>query len=56
VCPENCIVRDETYVHDPLELAAAKARARGWAARQNSARTALRQRAAAAVAATSRQA
>jgi formate hydrogenlyase subunit 6/NADH:ubiquinone oxidoreductase subunit I len=53
VCPENCIVRDEGYVHDPNELAAAKERARGWAARQNATRTALRQRAAAAVAATS---
>lgn len=53
VCPENCIVRDEQYVHDPDELAAAKVKARGWAARQNAVRTAMRQRAAAAVAAAS---
>jgi ferredoxin len=51
VCPEDCIVRDEAYVHDPGELEEAKAKARAWASRQNALRGAVRARAAAAVAA-----
>lgn len=51
LCPEKCIVPDETYVHDPVELAAAKKRAKAWAARQNATRKRIRERAAAAVAA-----
>lgn len=51
LCPEKCIVPDETYVHDPVELAAAKERAKAWAARQNATRKRIRERAAAAVAA-----
>jgi ferredoxin len=53
VCPENCIVRDDAYVHDPTALEAAKAKARAWAARQNASRGAVRARAAAAVSALS---
>lgn len=45
VCPENCIVPDTGYVHDPVELEAAKAKARVWAARQNTMRKAMRARA-----------
>lgn len=51
ICPEKCIVPDETYVHDPVELAAAKERAKAWAAKQNAMRKRIRERAAAAVAA-----
>lgn len=51
ICPEKCIVPDETYVHDPVELADAKERAKAWAAKQNATRKRLRERAAAAVAA-----
>ncbi len=51
ICPEKCIVPDETYVHDPVELAAAKERAKAWAAKQNATRKRIRERAAAAVAA-----
>ena len=54
VCPENCIVRDEGYVHDPAELAAAKERAKVWARRQNDMKRALKERALAAIAAVSR--
>ena len=35
VCPENCIVPDTEYVHDPLELAAAKESAKAWARKRN---------------------
>jgi formate hydrogenlyase subunit 6/NADH:ubiquinone oxidoreductase subunit I len=45
VCPENCIVPDLEYVHEPAELEAAKAKARDWAARQNTMRKAVRSRA-----------
>jgi formate hydrogenlyase subunit 6/NADH:ubiquinone oxidoreductase subunit I len=53
ICPEKCIVRDDEYVHDPVELEAAKARARDWANRQNGLRQRVRERAARAVAAVS---
>lgn len=51
ICPEKCIVRDETYVHDPVELSAAKLRAREWAKRQNATRQGVKERAARAIAA-----
>ena len=51
ICPEKCIVRDEAYVHDPAELAAAKLQAKEWAKRQNGLRQRVRERAAAAVSA-----
>ena len=35
VCPENCIVPDTEYVHDPLELAAAKESAKARARNRN---------------------
>ena len=53
ICPEACIVHDDAYVHDPVELAAAKARAKTWASRQNELRRRIRERAAGAVAAVS---
>ena len=53
ICPEACIVHDDRYVHDPVELEAAKARAKTWAARQNEVRRRIRERAATAVAAVS---
>ena len=31
VCPVDCISIDEVYVHDPIELEAAKTKARAWA-------------------------
>ena len=31
VCPADCISFDPSYVHDPEELAGAKAKAREWA-------------------------
>ena len=49
VCPENCIVRDLDYVHDALELEAAKAHARDWSRNQNVLKRAIHDRAAAAV-------
>jgi formate hydrogenlyase subunit 6/NADH:ubiquinone oxidoreductase subunit I len=53
VCPEACIVPDEEYVRDPLELAAAKLRAKAWASKRNQTTRALKSRADAAVAAVS---
>jgi len=53
ICPEACIVHDEVYVHDPAELAEAKAKAKTWASRQNELRRRIRERAAGAVAAVS---
>lgn len=55
ICPEQCIVRDEAYVHVPEELAAAKEQARDWAKRQNVLRQRVRDRAAAAVAAVRKE-
>lgn len=49
VCPEDCIVPDPVYVHDKVELEAAKARARDWSRNQNVLRRAIQERAAAAV-------
>jgi ferredoxin len=49
VCPENCIVRDPEYVHDKVELEAAKAHAREWSRNQSTLRRAMQERAAAAV-------
>ena len=54
VCPENCIVPDTAYVHDPVELEAAKERARNWARAQNVTKRAVRDRALAAIAAVAR--
>jgi formate hydrogenlyase subunit 6/NADH:ubiquinone oxidoreductase subunit I len=51
VCPENCIVHDAGYTHAPLELAAAKERARGWARSRNELNRQLRARAVGAIAA-----
>lgn len=48
VCPEACIVPDPDYVADPAVLEAAKAKARRWAAMQNTNRKAIRARATAA--------
>jgi len=45
VCPEDCIVPNVEYVHDPVELAAAKEQAKVWAGRQNRLRRAVRERA-----------
>lgn len=56
ICPEQCIVRDEAYVHEPAELAAAKERAKVWAKRQNGLRQRVRERAAAAVSAVRKEA
>ena len=53
ICPEKCIVHDDDYVHDPVELSDAKAHARDWAKRQNELRQRVRERAARAVAAVS---
>jgi formate hydrogenlyase subunit 6/NADH:ubiquinone oxidoreductase subunit I len=50
VCPEDCIVPDTGYVHDPIELAAAKEQAKVWAARQNRLRRAVKERASTAAA------
>ena len=33
-CPVDCIALAPHYVHDPVELAAAKAKARAWARRR----------------------
>lgn len=41
-CPVDCIAPDPHYVHDPAELAAAKARARAWARRRYQAEQAQR--------------
>ena len=49
VCPENCITYDSEYAHDPLELVAAKTKAKAWAHRQNETRQNLRARALAGV-------
>ncbi|MEO8538369.1 MAG: ferredoxin family protein [bacterium] len=54
ICPEKCIVPDDGYHHDPVELTAAKVRARDWAKRQNGLKQRVKDRAAAAIAATSR--
>lgn len=54
VCPENCIVPDAGYVHDAVELAAAKEAAKAWARRRSTTTRLMRERAAAAVAAVSR--
>ena len=51
ICPENCIVRDEAYVHEAVELEAAKANARDWAKRRNVLRQRVKERAARAIAA-----
>ena len=51
ICPEKCIVHDDAYTHEPLELEAARGRARDWAKRQNGLRQRVKDRAAAAVAA-----
>ncbi|HEY7294310.1 MAG TPA: ferredoxin family protein [Dehalococcoidia bacterium] len=51
VCPVNVIAYDPEYQHDPLELAAAKERARAWARRQREAAQRRKSRAAAAAAA-----
>lgn len=34
VCPVHVISHDQAYVHDPVELEAAKQKARGWARRE----------------------
>ncbi len=49
VCPEDCIHPDPVYRHDPEELAAAKAKARTWAAKQNVLKRRRRERALAAI-------
>ena len=57
VCPEHCIVPDPAYVHDPVELAAAKVKARDWNTRRRATQQRIReraQRAAAMVAARNR--
>jgi formate hydrogenlyase subunit 6/NADH:ubiquinone oxidoreductase subunit I len=48
ICPELCIVHDDDYVHEAVELAAAKEKAKAWAGRQNEKRKAIKARAAAA--------
>ncbi|MGH2633865.1 MAG: hypothetical protein ACRDG3_10690 [Tepidiformaceae bacterium] len=45
---------DVGYVHDALELAAAKEQAKAWAARQNRLRRAVKDRAMAAAAAVAK--
>ncbi len=55
ICPEKCIVDDAAYIHEPDVLQAAKVRAKDWARRQNSLRQAVKDRAARAIAATSKQ-
>jgi formate hydrogenlyase subunit 6/NADH:ubiquinone oxidoreductase subunit I len=54
VCPEACIVPDTAYVHNTVELEAAKAKARAWASRQNETRKNVRARAMAAAVAVRR--
>lgn len=54
VCPEACIVPDTAYIHDPVELEEAKAKARAWASRQNEMRKNVRARAIAAALAVRR--
>ncbi|MEP6870801.1 MAG: ferredoxin family protein [Anaerolineaceae bacterium] len=49
VCPEGCITADAGYTHDPIELAAARTKAKAWAHRQNENRQKLRARALAGV-------
>jgi NAD-dependent dihydropyrimidine dehydrogenase PreA subunit len=49
VCPVNVIAFDPTYVHEPVELEAAKERARGWARKQRQLKEQRRVRAAMAV-------
>src|SRR5438105_11084712 len=49
VCPVNVISHDPSYVHDPEQLEAAKARARAWAGKQRALREQRRARARMAV-------
>lgn len=56
VCPEACIIPDDSYVHDSAELEAAKALARAWAAKQRTLKGRVRDRAAVAVAAVAARA